>query len=373
MSSGRTDIAVIGGGPAGLSAAWVASSLGAKVTLIDENRSLGGQLIKQTHMFFGSKIHYCGVRGIDIARILEELVRNSGVEILLDSTVIGLYENMTLGILKGEGLIQLEPKRVIVAAGAREKLLAFPNNDLPGVYGAGAVQTLMNVYGVRPGRRVLMVGSGNIGLIVSYQLLQAGVEVAAVVEAMPTIGGYLVHASKIRRCGVEILVSHSIKEALGEESVEGAVIAKLDENWNFIPGSERELDVDTICLAVGLSPLSEVLHQSGCELVYLPELGGWVAVHDENLETTREGIYVAGDASGIEEACTAMLEGRIAGADAASSLNPDVREEAERIKEEAKFELESFRAGPFGEKAKTGKIKLFKRILSYDRENRNTY
>lgn len=359
MSSGKTEIAIIGGGPAGLSAAWVASSLGAKVILIDENQSLGGQLIKQTHMFFGSKIHYCGVRGVDIAHILAELVRKSGVEILLDSTVVGLYEPMILGILKGEEFIQLETKRIIVAAGAREKLLAFPNNDLPGVYGAGAVQTLMNVYGVRPGRKVLMVGSGNIGLIVSYQLLQAEVAVAAVVEAMPSIGGYLVHASKIRRCGVEILVSHSIKEAVGEKKVEGAVIAKLDEKWNFVPGTERNLDLDTICLAVGLSPLSEVLHQSGCESVYLHELGGWVAIHDENMETTKKGIYVAGDTSGIEEACTAMLEGKIAGADAASSLHPNAKRKAERIKEEAKLELESFRAGPFGELARIGKMKLF--------------
>jgi len=359
MRRAETEIAVIGGGPAGLSAAAVASSLGARVTLIDENLSLGGQLIKQTHMFFGSKIHYCGVRGIDIARILEDLVQKQEVETMLDATVVGLYENMILGILKSDRFWELQAKRIIVAAGAREKMLAFPNNDLPGVYGAGAVQTLMNVYGVRPGRKVLMVGSGNIGLIVSYQLLQAGVEVAAVVEAVPTIGGYLVHASKIRRYGVEILVSHSIVEAIGEDSVEGAIIAKLDDNWNFIPGTERTLDVDTICLAVGLAPLSEVLHQSGCELVYMPELGGWVAVHDENMGTTKKGIYVAGDSSGIEEACTAMLEGRIAGADAAGSLRPEAKSEADRVKREAKLELDSFRAGPFGEQARSGKKKLF--------------
>ncbi len=358
MIDNHTDIAIIGGGPAGLSAAWVASSLGAKVILIDENLSLGGQLIKQTHMFFGSKTHYCGVRGIDIGRILEDLVRKNEVEIMLDSTVVGLYENMTLAVLKGEELAQVQSKKVIVSAGAREKLLAFPNNDLPGVYGAGAVQTLMNVYGVRPGRKVLMIGSGNIGLIVSYQLLQAGVEVAAIVEALPDIGGYLVHAAKIRRCGVEILVSHSIKEAIGEKQVEGAVIGELDANWHFIPGTERRIDVDTICIAVGLSPLSEALNQSGCESVYLPELGGWVAVHDENMQTTRKGIYVAGDTSGIEEACTAMLEGRIAGADAALSLFPDVTTEAEKVREQAKLELECFRAGPFGKAARVGKAKI---------------
>ncbi len=358
MTRRETEVAIVGGGPAGLAAASVAASLGAAVLLVDENQSLGGQLIKQTHMFFGSKIHHCGVRGIDIARILEDSVRVHEVDIMLDSTVIGLYEDLTLGVLKGDRLLEIQPRRVIVASGAREKVIAFPNNDLPGVYGAGAVQTLMNVYGVRPGRRVLMVGSGNIGLIVSYQLLQAGVEVAAVVEAVPRIGGYLVHAAKIRRCGVEILVSHSVIEAIGEESVEGAVIAELDQNWEFIAGTERTIECDTICLAVGLTPLTEVLHQSGCELAYLKQLGGWVAVHDENMETTRKGIYVAGDASGIEEACTAMLEGRIAGAEAALSIHPNRREEAETIKEEARRELESFRAGPFGEDARLGKVEL---------------
>ena len=136
-------------------------------------------------------------------------------------------------------------------------------------------------------------------------------------------------------------------------------VRELDANWEFVPGTEREITCDTICLAVGLSPLSEVLHQSGCELVYMAELGGWVAVHDDNMETTKEGIYVAGDASGIEEACTGMLEGRIAGADAAVSLNPQVKSEAEKMKDEAKLELESFRAGPFGEDARTGKKRLF--------------
>jgi sarcosine oxidase subunit alpha len=261
-------------------------------------------------------------------------------------------------VLKEEEFVQIEARKVIVATGATEKMLAFPSNDLPGIYGAGAVQTLMNVYGVRPGRRVLMVGSGNIGLIVSYQLLQAGVEVAAVVEAVPSIGGYWVHAAKIKRCGVEILVSHSIKEAIGEQWVEGAVIVKLDEDWTCIPGTERQIDCDTICLAVGLSPLSEVLHQSGCQLTYLPQLGGWVAVHDSNMETTQEGIYVAGDASGIEEACTAMLEGRIAGSHAALSLHPSAKDEANRIAEEAHLELTAFRAGPFGEMARTGKERM---------------
>jgi sarcosine oxidase subunit alpha len=359
------DIGIIGGGPAGLCAALVASYLlkeQAKIVLIDENPRLGGQLIKQTHMFFGSKMHYCGTRGIDIARIFEKKIKETGVELLLNATVLGCYEDKIISVLQNKRSFLLKSNKIIIATGAFENMLAFVGNDLPGVYGAGAVQTLMNVHGIRPGRRVLMIGSGNIGLIVSYQLLQAGVEVKGIVEAMPHIGGYLIHAAKIRRCGVPIYVSHSIKEAVGVEEVEGAIIAKLDQDWKFIDGTERYIEVDTICLAVGLSPLIDILRLLDCEIRYISELGGYVPIHTEDMVTTNPDVLVAGDVSGIEEACTAMLEGRIAGAEAALSLNPEVKEEALKIKEKAKQQLDIFRQGPFGEKAKIGKQKVYQLI-----------
>lgn len=362
----KVELAIVGGGPAGLSAATTASDLGAKPVVIDENPRLGGQLVKQTHMFFGSKEHYCGVRGIDIAEILSEKVEEGGVETLLNATVIGIYEGDTLGVYQDDRLLECKADRIIVATGASENHLAFPNNDLPGIYGAGAVQTLMNVHGVRPGNKVLMVGSGNIGCIVSYQLVQAGVKVSAVLEALPEIGGYLVHASKIRRLEIPVHTSHTIKEALGEEEVEGAIIWKIDEEWQGVPGSEEEFALDTICLAVGLSPLAELLWQAGCDMVYVPELGGGVPVHDENMETSVKGIYVAGDTSGIEEAVTAMLEGRIAGAQAACSLNPKVKDRAAEIKREALREIEEFRQGPFGDKPRAGKNKVKSQFAKLD-------
>ncbi|MGB9742820.1 MAG: NAD(P)/FAD-dependent oxidoreductase [candidate division WOR-3 bacterium] len=354
----HTEIAIVGGGPAGLCAAIVAARLGARVTLIDDNPRLGGQLIKQTHKFFGSKSHYCGTRGIDIATILEQELRKTDAEIILNTTVIGHFQPNILGLASSQAFSKLTYDRLIIATGAYENNVLFENNDLPGVYGAGAVQTLMNVYGIRPGRRVLMVGSGNIGLIVSYQLLQAGIEVAAIVEALPVIGGYHVHAAKIRRLGIPILTSHTIKAALGREYVTGAVICRVDKDFKPVKGTEKRLKVDTICLAVGLSPLIELLSQINCYLVYIPELGGLVAWHNENLETSVPGVYVAGDVSGIEEASTAILEGRIAGANAFLSLkgnNPEV----EAIISEAKKELTAIRQGPYGEKAVRGKQTLW--------------
>ena len=141
---------------------------------------------------------------------------------------------------------KIRPQAVIVATGAYERTLAFPGNDLPGVYGAGAVQTLMNEYGIKPGDQVLMVGAGNIGLIVSYQLMQAGVKVKAVIDAADRIGGYLVHASKIRRAGVPILVRHTVEAALGDSEVEQAVIVEIDDEWQPIKETRQVLDLSLI-------------------------------------------------------------------------------------------------------------------------------
>ena len=353
----ETDIAIIGGGPAGLSAAIYAASLGAKITLIDDGLELGGQLIKQTHKFFGSEAQFAGIRGIEIAKkMIQEIERHKNIELITNATVTGYYEDEVITIIQGaDGNImkKLKAQRIIVATGASENMLPFINNDLPGVYGAGAVQTLMNLYGVVPGNNVLMVGAGNIGLIVSYQLLQAGIKVEAIVEALPKIGGYLVHASKIRRLGVPIYTSHSLKEVYGTDCVEKAVISEINKNFEFIPGTEKELEVDTICLAVGLSPLSDLLWQAGCQMKYVAELGGHVALRDDNMKSSLDNIYIAGDVAGIEEASSAILEGKIAGLNAAVSLGYRVDNFLE-LNINLRKELKGLRANPLSEKVKIG-------------------
>jgi sarcosine oxidase subunit alpha len=360
---GETPLAIVGAGPAGLSAAIAAGGLGVPSVILDENEVAGGQLIKQTHMFFGSKEHHARIRGVDIGPKLLEEVGGLPVRLLLGTTVLGLYPDRELSLLRNGRHERLRAKAVVLAAGASENVLAFEGGDLPGVYGAGAVQTLMNVYGIVPGRRVLMVGAGNIGLIVSYQLLQAGVEVAAVIEALPEVGGYHVHAAKIRRAGVPILTSHTIVAAGGEDRVESALVAGIDRDWRPIAGTEREFPVDVICLAVGLTPNCELAFQAGCEEVYVPELGGRVALHDSDLMTTVPGVYVAGDGSGIEEASTAMLEGRLAGLAAAERVKDDVdRERVSAMKREARDGLAELRAGPFGAAPRRGKESMLKLV-----------
>lgn len=357
---GRVQIAVVGAGPAGLSAAIAAGRLGAESVVIDENDVPGGQLIKQTHMFFGSREHHARVRGIDIGSHLVSELGTVPSKLMLGTTVLGLYPDGTLSLLREGRHHRLSADAVILATGASENMLAFPGSDLPGVYGAGAVQTLMNVHGVAPGESVLMIGAGNIGLIVAYQLLQAGVQVAGVIEGLPEVGGYHVHAAKIRRAGVPIRTSHTILRAEGSERVERAVVARIDRDWRPVPGTEETLDVDTICLAVGLTPNCELALMAGCEEAYVPDLGGRVAVHGPELETTVPSVFLAGDASGIEEASTAMLEGTVAGLAAAESVLAEVDgPRLEAMRAQAVAGLEALRAGPFGRRPRTGKSAMF--------------
>lgn len=357
----QVEVLVIGGGPAGLTASLSAVKAGAGVTLLEREARLGGQLIKQTHKFFGSYKEYAGVRGIEIAEKLTALIKEEEdkgkIRILTEAELVLFYQDQTLGYTYKGVLKTLKAQKIIFTTGASERMLPFPGNDLPGVYAAGAIQTLMNVNGVLPGEKYLMVGAGNIGLIVSYQLLQAGARVLGVVEAMPRIGGYLVHASKIRRMGVPIYTSHTILEARGKNKVEEAVIIAVDTKYKPITGTERILKVDTICLAVGLNPLGELLEQRGIKFCYIPELGGFVPWHDENLKTSNPDVYIAGDLAGIEEATTAMLQGELAGLVVARELGYG------NLKEQNKINLifqrlKEFRVGPKSEKTREGQLKL---------------
>ncbi|MEG0895220.1 MAG: NAD(P)/FAD-dependent oxidoreductase, partial [Oscillospiraceae bacterium] len=346
---------VVGGGPAGLCAAITAASQGTKVTVIERDGHLGGQLVKQTHMFFGSQKQYASLRGIDICGILEDQLEEYKdlITVYKNSTAIGIYEDGVLTVEHEGKYLKIKPDAFIICTGASEKFLAFPNNDLPGIYGAGAVQTLMNLYGVKPGDNVVMVGCGNIGLIVSYQMLQAGVNVKAIVDAAPKIGGYLVHAAKVRRMGVPIMTSTTVKQAHGTEKLTGVTLINLDEKFNQIEGTEQDLDCDILCISVGLSPLTELLWQIGCEMSFIPQLGGHVAIRNDNLETTVKNVFIAGDIAGVEEASAAMVEGRIAGLCAANSLGHS-KENFDELLSDYREQLNSLRDGPVGQRIKSG-------------------
>ena len=354
----KVEVAVVGAGPAGLTVASEIANRGGKVLILDENAKPGGQLFKQLHKFFGSSRHLAKERGFKIAQSLVQQAQEAGVEIWFDAIVIGIFEDRVLGVVHKGKLQKLQADRIVLATGASEKALAFPGWTLPGVMGAGAAQTMMNIHGILPGKRILMVGSGNVGLIVSYQLLQAGAKVEAVVEAAPKVGGYQVHADKIRRIGVPIYLSYTVKEAFGDSRVEGAILIQLDENGRPIAGTEREIAVDTVCLAVGLSPMAELTWVAGCQFTYINDLGGHVPLHNEAMATTVPGIYVAGDVAGIGEASSAIEEGRLAGIAIAADLGYLPNSEAEHLKEQTRKELDALRQGPVG-----GRVGQAKRAL----------
>ena len=288
-------VLIIGGGPAGLSAAIELGKHNIPVILVDDKHRLGGKLVLQTHRFFGStEAVYAGTRGIDIATRLEEEVRClPSVEIWMNSTALAVFEDQKVGILKNNREYTLvQPQVLLVACGAREKFLAFDGNALPGVIGAGAFQTLVNRDLVKPCERLFIVGGGNVGLIAGYHALQAGIQVVGLVEALPECGGYKVHKDKLARMGVPIYTSHTILSANGKDRVESVTIAQVDENFKPIKGTEKSFECDCVLIAVGLDPVNE-FHQKAIQY-HLPS-------------------FLAGDAEEIAEASAAIFSGKIKG------------------------------------------------------------
>ena len=300
-----TNVLIIGGGPAGITAALELAPHGIDVLLIDDKHRLGGKLVLQTHSFFGTVADcYAGTRGIDIAtKLADEIEKHSNIRVMLNTTAVACYYDKKIGVVSEDEYILIEPEKLLIAAGAREKALAFPGCDLPGVYGAGAFQTLVNRDLVRPSEKLFIVGGGNVGLIAAYHGVQAGIGVVGLVEAMPEVGGYKVHQDKLRRLGVPVWTSHTVKCVNGKDRVESVTVCRVDESFREIPGTERTYEADTVLVAVGLNPVNELYDQAG-------QFG--------------IAVYSAGDAFEIAEASAAIFSGRITGRQIALALGRQV-------------------------------------------------
>ncbi len=326
------DLVVVGGGPAGLSAALAAAQAGAQVTLLDAYSQPGGQYYRQSPPRLVAQSSPHQREGQSLWR----KVQVAGVSILSDTLVWGGSPDMTLYTSSPRGSAALKARAIILATGAYERPAAFPGWTLPGVLMTGGAQSLLYQH-ILPGKRVLLAGTGPLQMVVAKKLLEAGADVVAVLEGSRWLARGGRHATALwgqgerlsegvsslaamlargvpYRMGWGILVAHGSKE------VERATIARLDENWRAIPGSEREVACDTVCIGYGFIPFNALSRVMGALQVWRPELGGEVPERDEHLQTSLPGVYAAGDGAGIGGVRMSLIEGRLAGAAAAAQL-----------------------------------------------------
>ncbi|MDR0971863.1 MAG: FAD-dependent oxidoreductase [Bacteroidales bacterium] len=259
----KTQVLIIGAGPSGLAVREELNKLKIDNLVIDSNDKIGGQFTMQTHQFFffEKQRHFGGMRGFDIAKTL---AGNNEEGILLNSSVWDILEDNRVGVkntYSGE-LFYIDCEHLVVATGAVPFMPVFKNDDLPGVYTAAVIQKMMNSELTLLGKNILTVGAGNIGYLTSYQAMQAGANVVAILEAMPTEGGFPVQANRVRRLGIPIMTSTTLLEAIPNEKgdgIKGAIIADC-ENFQPISGTERVIEgIDVINVCTGLIPDDQLL------------------------------------------------------------------------------------------------------------------
>ncbi|MFO7843158.1 MAG: FAD-dependent oxidoreductase [Bacteroidales bacterium] len=290
----KTDVLIIGAGPAGLAAREILNDHKVRNIVIDNNDQIGGQFLMQTHQFFffEKEKKFGGMRGFDIAKTLAGDNHNG---IFLNSTVWDILEGKRLAVknIKTEEIYYVDADHLIIATGAVPFMPPFENDDVPGVYTAAVVQKMMNQEFTLLGKNVLTVGAGNIGYLTSYQLMQAGANVKAIIEAQPNEGGFPVQANRVRRLGIPVLTSTILIKAIPNENYDGVVGAVVADAENFepVPGTERVIDgIDAINICTGLVPDDALLIKG-------KEIFG-------------RDCHGAGDAIRIGEGTSAVLRGK---------------------------------------------------------------
>ena len=324
----RYDLVVIGGGPGGLAAAIEARNNGVEnILVIERDKELGGILQQCIHNGFGLHEFKEELTGPEYAERFIKKLKEKNIEYKLDTMVLEVTpEKIVHAINTVDGYMMIEAKAIVLAMGCRERTrgaISIPGERPSGVFTAGTAQRFINMEGYMVGKKVLILGSGYIGLIMARRMTLEGAEVQAVVELMPFSGGL---ARNIAQClndyNIPLYLSHTVVDIKGKERVEGVTIAKVDENRRPIPGTEIEYECDTLLLSVGLIPENDISRKTG--IVIDRRTSGPVV--NEMMETSIPGIFACGNVVHVHDLVDFVsAEARKAGKAAAKFVKDEVQ------------------------------------------------
>ena len=297
------DLIVIGGGPAGLAAACAAWEQGlTKILIVERDKELGGILNQCIHNGFGLHFFKEELTGPEYAGRFIEMLQDTGVEVRLDTMVLTVTADRCVHMVgKATGYRVEQAKSIVLAMGCRERTrgaIAIPGERPAGVFTAGAAQRYVNMEGYMPGKRVVILGSGDIGLIMARRMTLEGAKVLACVEVMPYSGGL---NRNIVQClhdyDIPLYLSHTVTDIRGRDRVEQVVVSQVDDRRQPIPGTEMVFDCDTLLLSVGLIPENELTRQAGIQID--PRTNG--AIVWENMETSLPGVFASGNVAHVHD------------------------------------------------------------------------
>jgi len=337
-------VVVVGAGTAGVAAAVTAARSGAEVLLVDENPIDNDMMAMDVPLYFGQRTHpSVRNRALMMERVVEANpalaeAYEAGVDVQLGTCVWGAFvdgptarapHGQMLGLADDRRSWLVGYDRLIVAAGARDVVMGFPGWERAGAMGANGAFSLLTRYRALASQRMLILGSGSLGLSTAALARQHGVTVTGIVEVDEAVRGDAGAVAALAGHGVPIYTAHTLREARGKVGdIESVVVVRVDAGRKPIPGTEREIACDTVCLALGLVPNIELLHQVGARLEFVPGRGGWVPELDDAMQTSAPAVFAAGDCAGVHDAMLtdpdiARAQGRAAGRAAAASLHPN--------------------------------------------------